>query len=148
MSGVGTTDQVEPFHCSVSGEGSPLLPGSSTPTAQQSEPVTQVTSHNNEAVDPGTVAPGPEAHDVPFQCSNRAEGPPPPLRLANEPPTTQQFHEFEQVLPSSRLLFCWLTGAPVTMFQPEGVAALAVGTAKPTTSSPAATAPTSRLTRW
>src|ERR1017187_3779240 len=100
MSGVGTADQVEPFHCSTRGEGSPSLHGSSTPTAQQSEVATQVTSHNNEGGDPGTVAPDPAAHDVPFQCSTRAEGPPPPLRLEKEPPTDQQFHEFEQVLPN------------------------------------------------
>src|ERR1700733_11379873 len=67
--GLGTTDHDVPFHCSISVPvGFPLPDPTTAPTAQQSEPLTQVAPKSPPPSPPGN---GSETivHDVPFQVS-------------------------------------------------------------------------------
>jgi len=72
--GLGTTDHDVPFHCSVRVPvGFPLPVATTAPTAQQSEPLTQVTSKSPPPSPPGNGI-GTSVHDVPFQASRSGLG--------------------------------------------------------------------------
>ncbi len=72
--GAGTTDHFDPSNRSISGTGV-FPPGVAwAPTAQQSDGLTQVTSHSAENLGPVGEAAESSVHAVPFQCSNSATG--------------------------------------------------------------------------
>ncbi len=67
--GLGTTDHDVPFHCSMRVPvGFPLPVATTAPTAQQSEPLTQVASKSPPPSPPGNDV-GTSVHVVPFQAS-------------------------------------------------------------------------------
>ena len=67
--GLGTTDHDVPFHCSMRVPvGFPLPDPTTAPTAQQSEPLTQVASKSPPPSPPGNGI-GTSVHVVPFQAS-------------------------------------------------------------------------------
>jgi hypothetical protein len=67
--GLGTTDHDVPFHCSMRVPvGFPLPAATAAPTAQQSEPLTQVMSKSPPPSPSGNGI-GTSVHVVPFQAS-------------------------------------------------------------------------------
>ncbi len=125
VSGVVTADQLEPSQCSASVTGPGSEPASWAPTAQQLAVLVQVTPQSSDTWLPEGVPLGTMDHVDPSQCSIMATGWP-LFRSAMVPPTAQQFHELVHVVPSRRLVSCWLELALVTMVQPEAGADWAV----------------------
>ena len=136
--GVETIDQADPSQCSASvAVGLPLPPDSSStvPTAQQSDPLRHETPKNA----PPSLAGSGDATRVqvdPFQVSASGLYPPlPPNWMLT--PTAQHESALAHVDPS-RTSSKPVPGT-VPTYQPSGAAAPAVGVAKPTAPSTAAT---------
>ena len=145
MAGVGTTDQAEPFQCSVRITGPGWLLGFWAPTAQQSDEVTQATPHRSEAWLPGGATLGPTDHVEPFQVSTTALGCELFPSEENTPPTARQLHALVHVLPIRRLLSDGAVLGLGMMFHPESDAPAAPDTMVIRTTSTATTAPAPRL---
>ena len=98
--GLGTTDHVLPFHCSMSVPvGFPLPAVTAPPTAQQSEPLTQVASKRPPPSPSGNGS-GTSVHVEPFQDSMSGLGNdwPPPM-FSRVMPTAQHSSELAHVEP-------------------------------------------------
>ena len=123
--GLGTTDHDVPFHCSTRVPvGFPLPDPTTAPTAQQSEPLTQVASKSPPPSPPGNGS-GTSVHVVPFQASmsGLADDGPGPARFPKLMPTAQHWSALAQVEPS-RTSSAPVPGTVAT-YQPD-VAASAV----------------------
>ena len=118
MSGVGTTDQADPFQCSANEHGG-LLPGqllgAHRPAVRRGD---AVTLHRRDASEPGGVTSGPADQVDPFQRSTMACGCELLPSWAKAPPTAQQFQAPVQVVPISRSLLGDGVLGLVTMDQP------------------------------
>lgn len=124
--GLGTIDHESPSQCSVSepvGDPSPATPRTA-PTAQQSDPLMQVTSKRPPPLAAGIAGLGVSVHDVPFQCSTRGVNVEFELILLIVTPTAQHEKLLAQAEPRTMSSAVGLLLGAVTIFHPEAEASL------------------------